>query len=267
MPGQGSSPASSILESYIDVFVAPVSATLVVWWRKYTGNVRTSGRIDDLTPQRDRGWRLACFDLDGTLVPGTSISMFLAERMGRGPEVAEMERRWDAQEITNAEFAEIEARALAGTTIDWVVAQLDDIPLIDGIASTVAALRERGIASVITTVTWRFAAQVIADRFGFVAATGVEMPNTAAGVLSGRIERHFDNDDKRRFAEAYAGANGFGLGHCMAVGDALSDLPLFGAVGFSVALNATPAAREAASVSLDTDDLRAVLGVMPDLTG
>lgn len=95
-------------------------------------------------------WRLACFDLDGTLAPGTSVSAFLAERMGRSAEVADLERRLAANEITNTDFANLEARAFTGTTVDWVAEQLDDIPLIDGIASTVAALAERGIVPVIT---------------------------------------------------------------------------------------------------------------------
>lgn len=115
-------------------------------------------------------------------------------------------------------------------------------------------------------MTWQFAAQIIADRFGFVTATGVEMPTSPTGVLSGTVGRHFADDDKRRFAEAYSASNGFDLGNCGAVGDAKSDLPLFGAVAFSIALNATPAARNAATVSLDAGDLRAVLDVLPGFT-
>jgi phosphoserine phosphatase len=40
-------------------------------------------------------------------------------------------------------------------------------------------------------------------------------------------------------------------------------VPLFQAVGFSVALNATAQAREAADVALDTDSLSDVLAVIP----
>jgi len=49
------------------------------------------------------------------------------------------------------------------------------------------------------------------------------------------------------------------------VGDSRSDLPLFGAVGFSVALNGTQAANAAASVAIQTDNLADVLGLIPGL--
>lgn len=33
-------------------------------------------------------WRLACFDLDGTLVPGTTVSQHLANALGHGALIA-----------------------------------------------------------------------------------------------------------------------------------------------------------------------------------
>ncbi|MFC5098584.1 hypothetical protein [Amycolatopsis plumensis] len=44
---------------------------------------------------------------------------------------------------------------------------------------------------------------------------------------------------------------------CSAVGDSRSDLPLFAAVGTSIAFNATPAARVVATHVVDGPDLRA----------
>jgi phosphoserine phosphatase len=49
------------------------------------------------------------------------------------------------------------------------------------------------------------------------------------------------------------------------VGDSRSDIPLFGAVGFSVALNATVTATAAASVAIQTNDLNDVLKLVPRL--
>jgi phosphoserine phosphatase len=47
-----------------------------------------------------------------------------------------------------------------------------------------------------------------------------------------------------------------------AVGDSRSDVPLFERVGMSIALNATPDARAAATHALDTEDLRDVLALL-----
>jgi phosphoserine phosphatase len=49
------------------------------------------------------------------------------------------------------------------------------------------------------------------------------------------------------------------------VNNGRSDIPLFGQVGFAVALNATPQAKAAASLSVDTNWLPEILQVVPDL--
>ena len=112
-------------------------------------------------------------------------------------------------------------------------------------------------------MTWRFAAEVLRERYGFVAASGTELGEEPEGVLSGRVSLYFDEHDKRRFVEDWCAARDLRLERCLAVGDSRSDIPLFEAVGFSIALNATPAARAAATVALDTEDLRDVLTLIP----
>jgi phosphoserine phosphatase len=80
------------------------------------------------------------------------------------------------------------------------------------------------------------------------------------GVLTGEVTRHFDEHDKATFVTSWCEQNGYEMSQVVAVGDARSDVPLFGRVGFSIALNATPEAQLAASLVMDTDDLRDVLG-------
>ncbi|MGX1239045.1 phosphoserine phosphatase [Streptomyces pseudovenezuelae] len=77
--------------------------------------------------------------------------------------------------------------------------------------------------------------------------------------------RHFDEYDKRDFALAKARELGLPPHTCAAVGDSRSDLPLFASVGLSVAFNASAGAREAATVTVDDDDLRGVLPVLSRL--
>ena len=51
----------------------------------------------------------------------------------------------------------------------------------------------------------------------------------------------------------------------MAIGDSRSDVPLFEAVGFSVALNATPDAQAVASAIVDSTSFVTALRAVPDL--
>jgi phosphoserine phosphatase len=93
--------------------------------------------------------------------------------------------------------------------------------------------------------------------------SGTEIELDADAIPTGDVKRHFDEWDKLEFVASYCKANDVDLAECIAVGDSRSDIPLFKAVGFSVAINATSWAREAASVALNTEDLTDVLDLIP----
>jgi len=215
--------------------------------------------------QPKSAWRLACFDLDGTLVLGTSVCLHLAEKLGHLHQLAQLEARYTSGEISNAVVADGIGPYYAGLSLDAIATHLTDVPIIKGVPSALATLAHLGIASLICTVSWRFVAQILARRYGFVDATGCEMPVDEQGLLTGPVSKYFDEFDKADFVKVYCAERQIPLSQVFAVGDSRSDIPLFGAVGFSVALNATPAAKAAASVAIETDDLSEVLAVVPGL--
>jgi phosphoserine phosphatase len=108
----------------------------------------------------------------------------------------------------------------------------------------------------------------VADRFGFSAVSGTVMHVDGDGLLAGRVARYFEPEDKVAFVRDYCESHDLSMNQVVAIGDGRSDLPMFDAVGFSVGLNASPAARAAASVSVDShsflDALRAVPGLLDD---
>lgn len=210
-------------------------------------------------------WRLACFDLDGTLVFGTSTCLHLAAQLGHLELLTQLESQYAKGEISNAQVADGDGPYYKGQTVATIAAHLDTIPIIDGVASVVATLIKLGIESLICTVTWQFAAQVLAKRYGFVSASGVAMHVDDKGVLTGQVAKYFDEYDKLAFVKAYCEGKRIPLSSVFAVGDSRSDIPLFGAVGFSVAINATAAAKAAASTSIQTNDLNDVLALVPGL--
>ncbi|GHG21396.1 hypothetical protein GCM10017567_45130 [Amycolatopsis bullii] len=123
---------------------------------------------------------LVCFDVDGTLVPGTSSCAWVAAALGHEAELVAAEAAY-------------------------------------------AALSQREVA----------------------------LP-VLVEVLGGAGGRGWLLHRPGRFAPE----------RCAAVGDSRSDLPLFAAVGTSIALNATPAARAVATHVVDGRDLRAVIPVL-----
>lgn len=204
---------------------------------------------------------VVAFDLDETLLRRTTVSLFLAEEMGRGDLIRDLERRFRAHEISNRVVADTSASWFTGRSREQIWERLTAAPWIDGIEEVMTALTAAGCRQLLTTVTWRFAAQMLEARYGFDAVCGTEM-GIDGGFLSGKITRYFDEHDKLRFTENWCRANGYGLADVAAVGDSRSDIPLFERAGRSVALNATPDARAVADDVVDSDDLRDLLPLL-----
>jgi phosphoserine phosphatase len=201
------------------------------------------------------------FDLDGTLLRGTTVSLLLAPWLGRTAELTELERAFQANEISNKLAADMCAGWFTGRSVADALRLLSDGPWIAGMAETLELLRAAGSRLLLATLTWRFAADMLGARYGFLAVSGTEMP-VRGGLLSGSVSRHFDEHDKAHFVEEWCEQNGHSMRDVAAVGDSRSDVPLFRRVGTSIALNATADARAAATHVLETEDLRDVLSLL-----
>ena len=201
------------------------------------------------------------FDLDGTLLRRTTVALLLAEHLGHAETFAEVERAFAAGEISHRGIADASAACCAGRTTREIASVLAGASWIVGIDDTVRTLAQAGTHVLLATITWRFAAELLQERHGFAAVSGTELEVTD-GVLGRQVSRYFDEHDKLRFVEAWCAERGISLDDVVAVGDSRSDLPLFRRAGRSVALNATPDARRAATCVIDTEDLRDVLPLL-----
>jgi phosphoserine phosphatase len=60
--------------------------------------------------------RAICFDLDGTLLRGTTVSRLLGRHLGNGAEIDSLERRFAAHQISNTVVADVSASHFRGLT-------------------------------------------------------------------------------------------------------------------------------------------------------
>lgn len=202
-----------------------------------------------------------CFDVDGTLVPGTSSCAWVAAALGHEAELVAAEAAYAAGRMSNQEASVIDARGWAGHTEAEISARLETLPLVAGIAETVSWCRENGLRPILTTLAWAPVGRLLAGRFGFAAYCG-PVPEAEAGRYTGGVAEHLDEYGKRDFALAQARDHGIAPECCVAVGDSRSDLPLFAAAGMSIGFNAAPAARAVATHLVDGPDLRAILPLL-----
>lgn len=208
-------------------------------------------------------WRfkVVCVDLDGTLVPRTSISLFLAAHLGQTALLQDLERKFALHQISNREIAELSATAYRGRSLHEIGGMLQSIPVVRGIKEFVSILKQNDARVLLCTISWSFAARIFQQRYGFDSCCGTEMGECNAR-LTGLVGRHFNEFDKLEFARSYCKSTGVPMEQCAAIGDSRSDIPLFQHVGLAIAFNGSPAARAAAHVSVDSEDIRDVLAYL-----
>jgi phosphoserine phosphatase len=196
---------------------------------------------------------LHVFDMDGTLLRGTTASIELSRRLDRLEPLADLEAGFAAERITAAEFA-MEMRALWTELSPELVAEVASAsPWIDGIQEVCADIADRGERSMLITMSPDFFAEhllafgvdvVAASRF---PALPFARPIDPAGIL--------EPADKVRLAEQERIAHGLTPNDCVAYGDSMSDLPLFGLLENTVAVNADEDLERVAAIAYRGDSL------------
>jgi len=198
--------------------------------------------------------RLACFDLDGTLVTGTSSFQFIAEKLGFGELLLEYEAKYRLGVINNIKLADETAHLFKGLPIEQIDKLLYDIPKITNIGPTISDLKRRGIVVILASVTWSFLVEPFARTYGFDSYCGTVM-QVQKGLLTGEVKTYGTEQDKLEFFIKICQNHSITRNQTIAIGDSRSDHLVFRAAGMSIALNADTSTKELATHSIDTDNL------------
>ena len=168
--------------------------------------------------------RLAAFDLDGTLLRGESVWEAIARGIGRLERVREMEQFRPDQVAEMTAAREESAGWYTAFTIDELLEHVASIQIAPGVDEGFALLREHGFKIAVVSLTWEFAVEWIAERFGgdYFVGTGL----SPDGELT-----HFWPEDKAVWVARLARKLGVDMGDVAAVGDSRGDVPMLLAVG------------------------------------
>ncbi|MFF4899397.1 HAD family hydrolase [Streptomyces sp. NPDC001068] len=180
--------------------------------------------------------RLHLFDLDGTLLHGTSAPVEISRQLGLEAQAVELDRAISAGRIAPPEYAERVHSLWAELTDAQVTAAFDGAPWLARIPEVWAEIRAAGDYCAVVSLSPSF----FVDRllgwgahatFGslFPAVPFVD-PVDPAGLL--------DAAAKVTIADRLCAEFGVGRADCVAYGDSMSDRALFSVVPVSVAVNA-----------------------------
>jgi len=196
--------------------------------------------------------RAHIFDMDGTLLHGTSAPVLLATAIGTVEALHELEERFAAGAATSVEFA----RALHEM---WGVVEADIVrnvfaaaPLLSNVREVVADIHERDERACLITMSPDYFAERFLD-FGFDAVFGSRFPRTADAPLDETAI--LDPQDKPRLAERFCADHGLALRDAIAYGDSMSDVFLFDEVGVRVSVNGDHHLEERSDIAVEGMDL------------
>lgn len=199
--------------------------------------------------------RLHIFDMDGTLLPGTTASLEIARSLGCLPELLQLEAAFAGGKLDTRGFAAEICQLWHELTPELAAEAFTWSPWIRGLAEVLADIRDRGEYSAVVTMSPDFfanqltgfgAAEVVAS--GFPALPFRELPDPA---------RILTPADKIAATDRIRALLGIGRDSCIAYGDSGSDIPLFRELSHTVAVNASDALRALARYRYEGDDLRA----------
>ncbi|GKQ38643.1 HAD family phosphatase [Streptomyces sp. A012304] len=180
--------------------------------------------------------RLHLFDLDGTLLHGTSAPLEISRQLGVEAETVALEQAILAGTIEPPEYATRVHAMWTRLTEEHVTAAFDGAPWLARIREVWAAIRSRGEYCAVVSLSPSFFVEKLTG-WGAHAAHGSRFPAVPftepldpTGVLNSAA--------KVVIADRLCGEFGVTRADCVAYGDSLSDKDLFGAVPMSVAVNA-----------------------------
>jgi HAD superfamily phosphoserine phosphatase-like hydrolase len=213
--------------------------------------------------------KLAVFDLDGTLTrTGTSVLCHVGHEFGFAATAKRLSALYSEGTLTNATVSRVAAEHLRGRARVELERALVTLPMVEGIAETIALLASLDVSCALATITFDFAAQYVAQNFGFerVSATALEWsPDDRA---TGHVRDVLEGQDKCRFIARQCDELGISPEEVLVVGDAHSDIPAMKMAGWSVGFNPTKDVEDLASVSLHhSTDLRDVVPHIRHLLG
>jgi phosphoserine phosphatase len=196
---------------------------------------------------------LHVFDMDGTLLRGTSAGLRIASVYGGEAELLALESRFAAGDIDTRGFAAAVHGLWTGLTPAVVVAAFTGSPWINGVADVCADIRGRGERSAVITMSPDFFATHLSEwGFDTVVASRFPAPPFTTPVDPAAI---LTPQDKVRVVEDLRNTYGIDRSRCVAYGDSMSDAPLFRHLDITVAVNADEHLAGLAAVSYRGDDL------------
>lgn len=197
--------------------------------------------------------RLHIFDMDGTLLHGSTASLEIARALDCVPQVKALEAQFAEGEITTAQFAAGVCALWQSLSTEQAAQIFAASPWMQQLPQVFADIRQRGEHSIVITLSPDFYANYLlaqgADRVvgSIFPPLPFRQPPQPENILTPQ--------DKVTHATALIEQLQLSAKQCVAYGDSGSDIPLFQMMQNTVAINGSSSIVSLAKVSYQGDNL------------
>lgn len=184
-------------------------------------------------------FKLAIFDLDGTLTQERSIWEYLHKQLGKWYGFAEeYQKKFLAGEISYNRFCELDAEVWKGMRLEALSEIVRKVPFHSGVDELIGHLKQKGLKLAMVSSGLSLLSDWVHTRYGFDYSVSNDLLDEN-GILTGKVRIQVYFDKKAVWAKRILIRFGVQPGEMVAFGDSRGDLDLFRMAGLSVAFNSS----------------------------
>jgi len=216
-----------------------------------------------MMPQ-DSAYKLALFDLDGTLTKEKSIWQYIHINLGRWYGFAEKyQERFLAGDISYEQFCELDAQVWKGMRVEELMKIVETVPFYPGAGELITYLKEKGLKLAVVSSGLSLLSDWVHKQHGFDYSVSNDLLHEN-GVLTGKVRIKVHYDQKAAWVGKILEQFGLKPEESIAIGDSLGDMDMFQMAGFSVAFNSSCRDLEQiADVCIKNENLAEIIAKLP----
>jgi phosphoserine phosphatase len=209
-------------------------------------------------------YKLAVFDLDGTLTQERSIWEYIHKRLGKWYGFAEeYQKQFLTGKISYEEFCRLDAEVWKGMRVHELLEIVKTVPFYHGLDELVRFLKEKRLKLSLVSSGLSVLSDWVHEKYGFDYSVSNDLLHQN-GTLTGRVRIQVHYDKKAEWVEKILARFGLTSEESLAIGDSRGDLDMFQRVGFSVAFNSScRELEEVASLCIESQNLTDIIPRLP----
>ncbi len=217
-----------------------------------------------MSTEKNQRFKLAIFDLDGTLTQERSIWEYIHKQLGKWYGFIEKyNAKFLAGEISYKELCEFEAQTWKGMKVDELLEIVKTVPFHPGVDGLINYLKQKGLKLSMVSSGLSLLSNWVHQKYGFDYSVSNDLLHEN-GVLSGKVKIQVYYDKKAGWVQKILKEFGMKPEEAIAIGDSKGDIDMFQMVGFSIAFNSScQDLDQIASVCISSKNLADIIPKFP----